>query len=89
MRSQRKSFRRKVFCRRNGREDYKKKSAEQREGSSRQQDYPEETDGHWLWLCDEVVEQGCRRLDRRQRRLNSELLRAVEEGAVEKVVRYI
>jgi hypothetical protein len=86
MRSQRKSFRRKVFCRRKGNGDYKKKSAEQREGSGPQQDYPNEIDGHWFWLSEEVADQGCRRLDRRQRRLNSELLRAVEEGAVQKVV---
>jgi hypothetical protein len=79
MRSQRKSFRRKVFCRRKGYDDYKKKSAGQRERSTRQQDYPKEIDG--------LADQGCMRLDRRQRRLNSELLRAVEEGAVEKVVR--
>jgi hypothetical protein len=87
MRSQRKSFRRKVFCRRKGYDDYKKKSAGQREGSGSQQDYPKETDGHWFWLSDQVADQGCMRLDRRQRRLNSELLRAVEEGAVEKVAR--
>jgi hypothetical protein len=87
MRSQQKSFRRKVFCRRKGSEDYKKKIAEQRERSGPQKEYPEKTDGPWFWLSDEVADEGCRRLDRRQRRLNSELLRAVEGGAIEKVVR--
>jgi hypothetical protein len=82
MRSQRRSFRRKVFCRKKGRDDYKKKPAEQREGSG-----PKETDEHWFWLSDKMPDQGCRRLDRRQRRLNSELLKAVEEGALQKVVR--
>ncbi|XP_023708110.1 transient receptor potential channel pyrexia [Cryptotermes secundus] len=85
MRGQRKSFRRKVFCRRKGSDECKEKSAEQKERWSHLH-CPKETDGHWSWLSDELADQGCRRLDRRQRRLNSELLRAVEQGAVEKVV---
>jgi hypothetical protein len=75
-----------MFCKRKGSDCYQK-STKRKEGSSPQKDYSKETDGPWFWLFDEVVDQGCRRLDKRQRRLNSELLRAVEEGAVEKVVR--
>jgi hypothetical protein len=76
---------RKVFRSRKGSGDQKKKkkSGEQREGNGVQK----ETDGQWFWLSEEIADQGCWRLDRRQRRLNSELLRAVEEGAVEKVAR--
>jgi hypothetical protein len=69
-----------MFCKRKGCDHFKKPVCPRK-------DYPKETDGPWFWLFDEAADQGCRRLDKRQRRLNSELLRAVEEGAVETVVR--
>jgi hypothetical protein len=88
MRTQRKSFRRKEFRRRKGSCDKeKKKKSEQLDGYGAQKENPKETEGQWFWLSEEMADQGCRRLDRRQRRLNSELLRAVEEGAAEKVAR--
>jgi len=86
MRSQRKSFRRKVFGTRKWSGEHKKKTREPRELDA-QKDHPKERDDIWLWLSEEVADEGYRRLDRRRRRLNSELLRAVEEGAVEKVAR--
>jgi len=45
--------------------------------------------GDWFWLSNEMPPQGCRRLDARERRLNSELLRAIDEGATQKVARYM
>jgi hypothetical protein len=67
----------------------KKKSEEQKEGSGVQAVYSHERYGEWFWLSNEVPAHGCRRLDARERRLNSELLRAIEEGATQKVARYM
>lgn len=76
-----------MFLGRMGSGELKKKSTEQREGYGVQKDYPMGTDEQWFWLSEEMADQTCRRLDRRQRRLNSELLRAVEEEAVVKVAK--
>jgi hypothetical protein len=67
----------------------KKKSEEQREETGVQAVYSHERYGDWFWLSNEAPVQVCRRLDARQRRLNSELLRAIDEGATQKVVRYM
>jgi hypothetical protein len=87
MSSHRRSFHRKMFRTRKRSDGQKKKSEEQREGYGAQAVDSQERDGDWFWLSDEVPAQGCRRLDARQRRLNSELLRAIEDGAVQRVAR--
>jgi hypothetical protein len=87
MNCHRKSLRRKMFRIRKRSDGQKKKSEEQREGFGTQADYSQEKCGDWFWLSSEVPAQGCRRLEARQRRLNSELLRAIEQGAVQRVAR--
>jgi len=66
----------------------KKKSEEQREGSGVQAVYSNERCGDWFWLSNEVPTQVCKRLDARQRRLNSEMLKAIDERATQRVARY-
>jgi hypothetical protein len=78
-----------MFRTRKRSDGHKKKSEEQREGFGSETDYQQERYGDWFSLSNEVPAQACRRLDARQRRLNSELLRAVEEGAVQRVARYM
>ena len=58
------------------------------EGFGVQTVYSHERYGDWCWLSNEVPAQVCRRLDARERRLNSELLRAIDEGATQRVARY-
>ena len=84
-----KSFRRKKFCIRKRPDSQKKKSKEQKEGFGAQAVYSHESYGDCLWLSDELPAQACCRLDARQRRLNSELLRAIDEGATQRVTRYM
>jgi len=67
----------------------KKKSEEQREGFGVQAVHSNERCEDWFWLSNEVPTQVCKRLDARQRRLNSELLRAIDEGATQRVARYM
>ena len=85
----RKCCRRKMFRSRKRSDGQKKKSEEQGEGFGAQAVYSYERYGDWLWLSDEVPAQWCRRLDARERRLNSELLRAIDEGATQRVARYM
>jgi len=89
MSSRRKSFRQKMFHIRKRSDGQKKKSEKQREGSADQAVYSNERHGDWFWLSNEVPTQVCKRLDARQRRLNSELLRAIDEGATQRVARYV
>ena len=87
MSNHRKSFRRKMFRGKKGSDCHKKMPQGQTEGSGTQKDQPQERYGQWFWLSDEASAQVCRRLDTRQRRLNCELLRAIDEGAVQRVAR--
>lgn len=87
MSNHRKSFRRKIFRTRKRSDSHKKKSEEQTEGFEIQPDYQQERYGPWFSSFDEVPAQACRRLDTRQRRLNCELLRAIDEGTVQRVAR--
>jgi hypothetical protein len=87
MSGRRKCCLRKLYRARKRYDDQKKKSEAQMEGFGSQADYSQEKCGDWLWLSSEMPAQCCRRLDARQRRLNSELLRAIEEVAVQRVAR--